>query len=169
MTIYLFASAYPLKAVDEFRAAKFTAFCMLCPDRRRVSRHAKRHHTGVTMAWPGYSFVVDPDPWKLRALRHIGHPVRDAYGRWQPVPKRDEGWILNPPRGLFHDDQIPFSLLPKDMPVVKAGDFVRFTLAAQRHEVKAMAVDGHNVMVKLSLFGRDVNAKVALADIELAA
>jgi hypothetical protein len=85
------------------------------------------------------------------------------------VPKRDESWILNPPPGLFHDDKIPACLLPKDVPLVKAGDMVRFTLAAQRHEVRAMAVDGHSVMVKLALFGRDLDAKVALSDIELAA
>ena len=169
MTLYLFASPYPLKAVDEFRGAGFEAFCMLCPDRRKVSRHSKRKDTKVTVAFRGYSFVRDPDPRKLWNMRHIGHPVREARGRWAAVPARDESWLLNPPHGLFHDNRIPENLLPKDLPTVKAGDMVRFTLAAERHEMKAMAVDGHTVLVKLSMFGREVLTRVSLETIEVAA
>jgi hypothetical protein len=166
MTLYIFSSSYPLKAVDEFRQGGFQAFCMMCPDRRKASRHAKRKETGVTVAFRGYSFVMDPDPWKMRNMRHIGHPVRDAYGRWQAVPKRDETWLLDPPPGLFHDDNIPGHLIPKDIPQINAGDTVRFMLAAERHEVKALAVDGHSVLVKLQMFGREVRTRVKLSTIE---
>ena len=170
MTLYLFASPYPLKAVDEFRKAKFTAFCMLCPDRRKVSRHAKRKHTGVTFAWPGYVCVVDPDPRKLWNMRYIGHPVRDARGRWAVVPARDAEWMLNPPHGLFHDNAIPDYLTPRtDAPEVKPGDTIRFTLASERHEVTALSVDGHTVLVKLAMLGREVRTRVAVSMCEVAA
>jgi transcription antitermination factor NusG len=167
MSLYLFASPYPLKAVDEFRQGGLEAFCMLCPDRRKVSRHAKRTETKVVVAIRGYSFVRDPDPWKLRSMRHIGHPVRDARGRWAVAPKRDEAWLINPPPGLFHDDNIPANLLPNvSAPNVKPGDVVRFTLANERHEMTALAVDAHSVLVKLSLFGREVQTKIKLDQIE---
>ena len=170
MSLYLFASPYPLKAVDEFREAGLEAFCMLCPDRRKVSRHAKRTETKVVVAIRGYSFVHDPDPWKLRNMRHIGHPVRDARGRWAVAPKRDEEWLVNPPHGLFHDNNIPERLLPNvTAPDVKPGDVVRFTLANERHEVTALSVDGHSVMIKLTLFGREVRTRVDLNSLETVA
>lgn len=166
MSLYLFASPYPLKAVDEFRKSKIEAFCMLCPDRRKVSRHAKRKESKVMVAFKGYSFVRDPDPRKLWTMQNIGHPVRDARGRWQVVPRRDEEWLMNPPSGLFHDDSIPANFLPKDVPAIKAGDVVRFQLASERHELEALACDGYTVLVKLSLFGREVQTKIKLDQIE---
>lgn len=170
MSLYLFASPYPLKAVDEFREGGFKAFCLLGPDRRKVSRHAKRTETKVVVALRGYSFVFDPDPWALRNMRHIGHPVRDARGKWAVVPKRDEDWLTNPPHGLFHDDQIPVHLAPRpDAPNVKPGDVVRFTLANERHEVTALSVDAHTVLVKLRMFGNDMQVKIALDQVEVAA
>ena len=170
MSLYLFSSPYPLKAVDEFRKAGFEAFCLLCPDRRKVSRHAKRKSTGVTVAIRGYSFVIDPDPWKLNGLRHIGHPVRNAQGKWQTVPRRDADWLLNPPHGLFHDNAIPDYLTPRtDAPEVKPGDTIRFTLASERHEVTALSVDGHTVLVKLAMLGREVRTRVPVSMCEVAA
>jgi hypothetical protein len=103
-------------------------------------------------------------------MKHVRNAVRfTAGGRWQPVPTREAEWLQNPPKGLFHDTEIPRFLNRPAPPVVKAGDVIRFTMAAQEHERPVMSVDGQTLLTEIRLLGRDVRVRIAMDQVEVAA
>jgi hypothetical protein len=142
-------------------------------DRRKAARSVRKSTASVQkpiVALAGYVFAYNPDAWKVSQMKHVRNAVRfTAGGRWQPVPTREAEWLQNPPKGLFHDTEIPRFLNRPAPPVVKAGDVVRFTLAAQEHERPVMAVDGHTLLMEIRLLGRDVKVKIAVDQVEVAA
>jgi plastocyanin len=92
-------------------------------------------------------------------MRHVRQAVKFC-GRWQPVPPKEAAWLLNPPKPMFHDTDIPRFLNRPAPPAVKAGDTVRFTLACEVHELPVMAVDGHLLLMEIRLMSREVRVKV---------
>jgi plastocyanin len=78
-------------------------------------------------------------------------------------------WLLAPSGGFFHDTDIPRFASRAEQAVVKAGDVVRFTLAAERHEVVVDGVDGHLLILKINMLGREVRTRVPVSMVEVAA
>ena len=173
MSLYAFTSAHPLKAATEFRDANVEAFCICMLDRRKAARSVRKTTASVqkpVVALAGYVFAVSPDAWKVSQMKHVRNAVRfTAGGRWQPVPYREAEWLQNPPKGLFHDSEIPRFLNRPAPTVVKAGDVVRFSLAAQEHERPVMSVDGQTLLMEIRLLGRDVRVRIAMDQVEVAA
>ena len=170
MSLFAFTSANPLKAAAEFREAGVEAFCIMTLDRQKANRAVRKSTASVQkpiVALQGYCFAHDPDPWKVSQMKHVRNAVRFvAGGRWQPVPAKEAAWLQNPPRGLFHDTEIPRYLNRPAPPAVKAGDKVRFTLASEEHERPVMAVDGHLLLMEIRMLGRDVKVKVPTSMVE---
>ncbi len=173
MSLYAFTSAHPLKAAAEFREAKVEAFAICMLDRRKASRAVRKSTASVQkpiVALPGYVFAVSPDAWKVSQMKHVRNAVRfSAGGRWQPVPTREAEWLQSPPKGLFHDTEIPRYMNRPAPPIVKVGDVVRFTLAAQEQERPVMSVDGQMLLMEIRLLGRDVKVRIAVDQVEVAA
>jgi len=173
MSLFAFTSAHPVKAAAEMRDAGYDAFCLMLLDRRKACRAVRKstaHVQKPVVAIKGYVFCTDPDPWKVSQMKHVRNAVRfTAGGRWQPVPTREAEWLQNPPKGLFHDTEIPRFLNRPAPPVVKAGDVIRFTLAAQEHERPVMSVDGQTLLMEIRLLGRDVRVRIAMDQVEVAA
>lgn len=173
MSLYAFTSAHPLKAAAEFREAGVEAFAICMLDRRKAARSVRKSTASVqkpVVALAGYVFAHDADAWKVSQMKHVRNAVRfTAGGRWQPVPHREAEWLQNPPKGLFHDTEIPRFLNRPAPPVVKAGDVIRFTLAAQEHERPVMSVDGQTLLMEIRMLGRDVKVRIAMDQVEVAA
>lgn len=169
MSLFAFTSAHPPKAAAEMRDAGYMAFCLMMPDRRKVNRSVRKstaHVQKPVVALQGYVFCHDPDAWKVSQMKHVRNAVRFvAGGRWQPVPYREAEWLMNPPRPLFHDTEAPRFLNRPAPPVVKPGDLVRFTLAAEEHERPVMAVDGQMLLVEIAMLGRSM-VRVPIAMVE---
>ena len=173
MSLYAFTSAHPLKAAAEFREAGVEAFAICMLDRRKAARSVRKSTASVQkpiVALAGYVFAVSPDAWKVSQMKHVRNAVRfTAGGRWQPVPIREAEWLQNPPKGLFHDTEIPRYMNRSAPPIVKVGDVVRFTLAAQEQERPVMSVDGQMLLMEIRLLGRDVKVRIAVDQVEVAA
>ena len=174
MTLYAFTSAHPLKAAAEFREAGVEAFAIMMPDRRRLNRNVRKSTAAVqkpVVALQGYVFAVSPDVWKVSQMKHVRNAVRFvAGGRWQPVPAKEAAWLMNPPRPLFHDTDIPRFLNRPAPPLVKVGDVVRFSMGAEQIERPVIGVeDGHTLLMEIRLLGRDVRVKIAVDQVEVAA
>jgi len=173
MTWYAFACKDPLKAAAELREGGTRAFCLMMPDRRSASRHAKRVRTEPTKRRPlqpvlalrGYLFAMDVDPWRASQMRHAVRPVK-FNGRWAPIPEQQMGWLLDPPGPFFHDTDIPRFAKRPEPPLVKAGDVVRFTLAAEQHTLPVDSVDGHILIMRINMLGREVRTRVPVSMVE---
>ena len=61
---------------------------------------------------------------------------------------------------FFHDTDIPRFLNRPEPPLVKAGDLVRFTLAAEQHTIPVDSVDGHILVMRINMLGREVRTRV---------
>lgn len=172
MNWYAYTAMHPLKAAAEMREAGMDAFCLMRLDRRRDHRHRAKGAASlkprVILALPGYTFCADPDPWTCSKMRHVGRPVA-FNGRRAPIPAKQMQWLLAPSGGFFHDTDIPRFTSRAEQPVVKAGDVVRFTLAAERHEVVVDGVDGHLLILKINMLGREVRTRVPVSMVEVAA
>jgi hypothetical protein len=119
------------------------------------------------VALNGYVFVTDPNAWKVSRMRHVGQPVRFA-GRTAVIPPRQAQWLLAPPQGLFHDNDPPLCLTRPEPPLVKVGDTVRLTLASERVEAPVLSVDGHTLLLRIAMLGRDT-MRVPVGMVEVAA
>jgi hypothetical protein len=174
MSLYAFTSAHPLKAAAEFREAGVEAFAICMLDRRKAARSVRKSTASVQkpiVALAGYVFAYNPDAWKVSQMKHVRNAVRFvAGGRWQPVPHREAQWLQNPPKGLFHDTDIPRFVNRPAPPVVKVGDVVRFSMGAEQIERPVIGVeDGHTLLMEIRLLGRDVRVKIAVDQVEVAA
>lgn len=173
MSLFAFTAAHPLKAAAEMREAGYDAFCVMMPDRRRVNRNVRKSTANTqkpVVALQGYIFCHDPDPWKVSQMKHVRNAVRFAAGgRWQPVPDKEAAWLMNPPRPLFHDTNIPRYVNRPAPPLVKPGDVIRFTIGAEEHQRPVMSVDGQILLTEIHLLGRDVKVRVRVQDVEVAA
>lgn len=167
MTWHAYACMRPLKAAAEMREAGYTAFCLMRHDRRKVSRHAKRKEPAPILGLPGYVFCADLDLWKASTMRHVGRPVV-FNGRRAPIPQKQMEWLLRPPQPFFHDTDIPRYINRPAPPLVKAGDVVRFTLAAEQHTLPVDSVDGEILVMRINMLGREVRARVPLSMVEAA-
>jgi transcription antitermination factor NusG len=172
MTYFAFTARHEPKAAAELREAGFDAFCLMRMDRRRQHRHRAKGPASLKpkpiVALRGYVFANVDRPHLVKNLRHVGQPVRFC-GAWQPIPEREMRWLLDPPGDLFHDTAIPRFVNRPPPPVVKAGDVVRFTLAAEQHELPVMSVDGETLLVTIRMLGREVRTRVPLSLVEVAA
>ena len=167
MGLTAYTAMHPVRAADEIRESGFEAFAVMMLDRRRKARSIKAKVARPIVALQGYVFVSDPDAWKLSRMRHVGTPVRFA-GRTAIIPARQADWLLNPPQGLFHDNDPPLSLTRSEPPLVKAGDTVRLVLACERVEAPVLSVDGHTLLLKIAMLGRDT-MRVPVGMVEVAA
>lgn len=161
MTYYAFTARHEQKAAAELREHGYDAFCLMMLDRRRKHRHrgkaAVNFKPQPIVALKGYVFVKEPNLWDISKLRHVRQPVRFC-GRMQAIPERELKAILNPKPPFFHDSEIArFQERPVVVPTVKAGDTVRFTLAAETLDCPVMSVDGETLLVQVRhmLLGRD--------------
>ena len=168
MTWYAYASMHPLKAAAEFREAGVNAFCLMRHDRRKVSRNAKRKTQAPILALPGYLFAADVDPWMASQMRHSVRAVA-FNGRRAPIPPKQMEWLLRPSGPFFHDTDIPRFANRPEPPLVKAGDMVRFTLAAEQHTLPVDSVDGHVLIMRINMLGREVRTRVPVSMVEIAA
>lgn len=172
MSLFAFTAVHPPKAAAEMREAGYDAFCVMMPDRRRVNRYVRKSTANTqkpVVALQGYIFCHDPDVWKVSQMKHVRNAVRFvAGGRWQPIPAREAAWLLNPPRPLFHDTDIPRFLNRPAPPVVKPGDLIRFQIGAEQHERPVMSVDGQMLLTEIRLLGRDVRVRIAVDQVEVA-
>jgi hypothetical protein len=170
MSWYAYTSMRPLRAAAELREAGYEdAFCLMRLDRRKVSRAVRKStksEAKPVLALPGYCFVQSPDPWTCSKLRHVGSAVA-FNGRRAPIPQKQMDWLLAPPVGFFHDTQIPRFVNRPEPPVVKAGDTVRFMLAAERHERAVESVDGHTLILRINMLGREVRTRVPVEIVEV--
>ena len=171
---YAFTTRNELKAAAELREAGFPSFALMRMDRRRSSRHAKGKPTMVSrpvVALRGYVFADVDRPHLVASLRHVGQPVRFC-GRWQPIPARELGWLMDPPGGMFHDTDIPRYANRPAPPVVNRGDTVTTTLAGEsiKGEVLEMSTDGETLLISIRrlIFGLD-RIRVPVSMIEVAA
>jgi hypothetical protein len=169
MTLTAYTAMHPVKAAEELREDGFTAFAVMMLDRRRKARTIKAKVAKPIVALQGYVFVTDPNAWKLSRMRHVGQPVRFA-GRTAVIPPRQAQWLMNPPQGLFHDNDPPLCLTRPDPPLVKVGDTVRLTLACERVEapVLQMSPDGHTLLLRIAMLGRET-MRVPLSMVETVA
>jgi hypothetical protein len=154
MSLTAYTAMHPVRAAEELREGGFTAFAVMMLDRRRKSRAIKAKVAKPVLALNGYVFITDPDPWKVSRMRHVGSPVRFA-GRTAVIPQRQAEWLLTPPHGLFHDNNPPLCLTRPELPLVKVGDTIRFTLACERLEAPVLSVDGHTLLLRIAMLGRD--------------
>jgi hypothetical protein len=172
MSWYAYTAMHPLKAAAEMREAGIDAFCLMRIDRRRTHRHRAKGAASLKpqpiLAIPGYIFACNPDPWTCSKMRHVGRAVA-FNGRRAPIPQKQMQWLLAPSGGFFHDTDIPRFANRPEAPLVKAGDTVRFTLAAERHEVMVDGVDGHLLILKINMLGREVRTRVPVSMVEVAA
>lgn len=174
MTLFAFTSAHPLKAAAELREAGYDAFCLMMMDRRKASRSVRKSTASVQkpiVALQGYCFahMAEPDAWKISQMKHIRNAVKNAQGRWMPIPAREAAWLESPPRPLFHDTNIPRYVNRPAPPMVKAGDVVRFTLAAEQHTLPVDSVDGEILVMRINLLGREIRTRVPVHMVEVAA
>lgn len=174
MSLYAFTSAHPLKAAAELREAGYDAFCLLMMDRRKASRSVRKSTASVQkpiVALQGYVFahMAEPDAWKISQMKHIRNAVKNAQGRWMPIPAREAEWLESPPRPLFHDTNIPRYVNRPAPPLVKPGDVIRFTIGAEEHQRPVMSVDGQMLLTEIHLLGRDVKVRVRVQDVDVAA
>ena len=167
MTLTAYTAMHPKLAAEEIRKHKFQAFAIMMLDRRRKARTIKAKVAKEIVALGGYVFVINPDPWTLSKLKHVGQPVRFA-GRTAVIPPRQAQWLLNPPQGLFHDNDPPLCLTRPEPPLVKVGDTVRLTLACERVEAPVLSVDGHTLLLRIAMLGRDT-MRVPVGMVEVAA
>jgi hypothetical protein len=172
MNWYAYRAAHPPKAAAEMREAGYDAFCLMRMDRRKVSRSVRKttkSEARPIVALPGYLFCADPDPWVCSKMRHVGSPVA-FNGKRAPIPPAEMNWLLRPSGGFFHDTDIPRFINRPPPPVVKAGDVVTFTLAAERHELPVDAVDGHMLVMRIRMLGREaVKMRIPVDQVEVAA
>ena len=171
MSWYAYTSTRPLKAAAELREAGYQAFCLMRLDRRRQHRHrgkgAANFQAKPILALPGYTFVCDPDPWTCSKMRHVGSAVA-FNGRRAPIPQKQMEWLLAPTGGFFHDTKVPWFINRPAPPVVKAGDMVPFTLAAERHELPVDSVDGEILIVRIRMLSREVKTRIPVSMVEAA-
>jgi len=176
MTWFAYRASHPPKAAAELREAGFDAFCLMRMDRRQKHRHpvkgktaqAGRYEPRPIVALPGYVFCADPNPWTCSKMRHVGSPVA-FNGRRAPIPPAEMEWLLRPSGGFFHDTEVPRFLNRPAPPVIKPGDMVRFTLAAERHELPVDSVDGHILIMRIRMLGREVRTRIPVEMVEVAA
>jgi hypothetical protein len=167
MSLQAYTAMHPVRAAEEIREGGFHAFAVMMLDRRRKARTIKAKVAKPIVALQGYVFISDPDAWKLSRMRHVGQPVRFA-GRAATIPARQAQWLLAPPQGLFHDNDPPLCLTRPEPPLVKVGDTVRLTLACERVEAPVLSVDGHTLLLKIAMLGRDT-MRVPVGMVEVAA
>jgi len=169
--LYAFTAAHPLKAAAELREAGYDAFCLMMLDRRRQHRHRAKGPASFkpkpVIALAGYVFAHDADVWKCSKMRHVGQPVKFA-GKVRPIPAKEVEWLSNPPSGLFHDTQIPRFKNRPVPPPVKIGDKVRFVFACEQVEAPVISVDGHTLILRIAMLGRDT-VRVPLEMVETVA
>ena len=157
MSWYAYRAMRPLKAAAELREAGYEAFCLMRMERRKVSRAVRKStksESKAIVALPGYVFVSDPDPWTCSKMRHVGSAIAFC-GRRAPIPPAEMNWLLAPTGGFFHDTDVPRYVNRPEPPLVKAGDVISFTLAGERHTLPVDSVDGHLLLVRIRLLGRD--------------
>ena len=162
---YALASMRPLKAAAELRENGVEAFCLMRHDRRKVSRHAKRKDPAPILGLPGYLFACEPDPWMCSQMRHGVRAVA-FNGRRVPIPQKQMEWLLKPSGPFFHDTDIPRFAKRPEPPLVKAGDVVRFTLAAEQHTLPVDSVDGHILIMRINMLGREIKTRVPVSMVE---
>lgn len=168
MTYYAYACRDPRRAAAELREAGYEAFCLMRHDRRKVSRHAKRKDPKPVLALAGYAFAADVDPWTASQMRHVGRAVV-FNGKRAPIPPKQMEWLLRPPQPFFHDTDIPRYVNRPAPPLVKAGDMVRFTLAAEQHTLPVDSVDGEILVMRINMLGREIRTRVPVHMVEVAA
>lgn len=166
MSLTAYTAMHPVRAAEELREGGFNAFAVMMLDRRRKARAVKAKVAKALVALQGYVFIADPDPWRVSKMRHVGRSVRFA-GRTAVIPQGQAEWLLNPPQGLFHDNNPPLALTRPEPPMVKPGDKVRFTLACERLEAPVLSVDGHTLLLRIAMLGRDT-MRVPLSIVEVA-
>lgn len=167
MSWYALASRHPLKAAAELRESGTQAFCLMRHDRRKVSRHAKRREPSPVLALAGYCFAFDPDPWTCSQMRHSVRTVA-FNGKRAPIPPKQMEWLLRPSGAFFHDTDIPRYANRPEPPLVKPGDIVRFTLAAEQHTLPVDSVDGHLLILRINMLGREVRTRIPVSMVEAA-
>ncbi len=181
MTLYAFTTGKPLLAAKELYEAGYRGFCIVRQNRRHKTapvEHERRHrHRGkgkaafkpveaptFVPAIPGYVFAYDPDPWKVSKMKHVRKALSfTAGGFWQPVPTHEARWLENPPHGLYKSTDVPRFKPETALPVVKAGDKVRFEMACEMLELPVLEVcDGNKLLVEIRMLGRMVATYVPL-------
>lgn len=174
MTWHAFTARKEVLAAKELRELGYDAFAFMMLDRRRKHRHrgkaAANFKPEPIVALRGYVFVRDPDLWTIaRNTEHVRQPVRFC-GRMAGIPLREMQALLNPRSPFFHDTDVPRFNQPSAAPVVKAGDVVRFTLAAETLDCPVMSVDGETLLVQVRhmLLGRDT-MRIRAGSVELVA
>jgi hypothetical protein len=157
---YAFTARHEPKAAAELREAGYDAFALMMLDRRRKHRHRGKAEANFKpqpiVALKGYVFVNGYDLWAFSKMRHVRQPVRFC-GRMRAIPERELQALLNPRMPFFHDTDVPRFNNRPEPPKVKAGDVVRFTLAAETLDCPVMSVDGESLLVQVRhmLLGRD--------------
>lgn len=156
---YVFIAPNPLKAAATLRHDGLECIVHMTHAWKRVHRTAKaRKPSRVPVpAYGGYFFLRLPDDAARNALRVSKAQVRAvAVDGHNPRPLRDPEAILTPPRGLFHDTEVPRYVAASERPAFKAGDKVIFSWSGMDGlHSQVMQVQGDKLRVALKLCGVD--------------